>query len=418
MDNKEINVEILCVGTELLLGNIVNSNAQFISEELHNIGINLYFHSVVGDNFSRAVSAIENGFSRCNTIITTGGLGPTKDDMTKEAVAKYFDEPLVLFEKEKEKLISLFKNRNRPLSENNFRQVYFPKSAKIINNNNGTAPGMILEKDGKTLIMLPGPPNEMKPMLLDSVIPFLKTKSNRVFVSKTLNFIGIGESLLETKLSNLIDSQINPTIAPYAKIGYPILRITANSNSKEESQKMIEETSNEIEKIVGDYIFGYDDDTPEYSIVNKLISLNKTISFAESCTGGMLASKIVNINNSSKVFNESFVTYSNESKIKRLGVSKEILENFGDVSEECAKAMACGVRLATNSDIGVSITGIAGDISSDSKPIGLTYIALSTKDNTIVEEFNYAKKRNSNREIATIDALNIIIKHLKGYYNE
>ncbi len=408
------DVELLCVGTEILLGNIVNTNSQTISEELHNIGVNVFYHNVVGDNFDRVLNALEVSFSRSNTIITTGGLGPTKDDMTKEAISIYFDEPLVLFENEKEKLINYFNTRNRVMSENNLRQAYFPKCATIIKNNNGTAPGMILEKDGKTIIMLPGPPHEMLPMLKESVIPYLSARTNKLFVSKTMNFIGIGESALEDKISHLIDRQTNPTIAPYAKLGYPILRVTASGDSVEKCTELVENCCSEIKSLVGEQIFGYNEVTPEEVIVKSLIEKNMTIAFAESCTGGMTVSTLLNINNSSKVLNESFITYSNESKVNRLNVPVSILENHGAVSEECAYHMAIGVRQTSKSDIGISITGIAGDGGgSDTKPVGLVYIGLSTKDSTIVRQFNFSRKRNDNRRWATIGAFEMIIDFLK-----
>ncbi len=413
---ESINVEILCIGTEILLGNIVNSNSKVISEELHNIGVNVYHHSVVGDNLDRAVEALENGFKNSNVIITTGGLGPTKDDMTKEAVSKYFDAPQVLYEEEKEKLVNFFKSRNIEMPLSNLRQVHFPEGSIALDNPNGTAPGLILEKNDKTIIMLPGPPHEMKPMLMNLVIPYLQKRSNKVFFSKTLNFIGIGESALEERLESIIDAQTNPTIAPYAKIGYPILRVTASSEKLDKSMEMVEKTCEEIKSLASEHLFGYNEEEPQHAIVRMLTEKGLTISFAESCTGGMVASNIVDVNNSSTVFKESFVTYSNEAKAQRLGVKQETLENYGAVSKECAIEMAKGVRLVTNSDIGVSITGIAGDTGgTKEKPVGLTYICIDTEDTTFVKEFIFSRKRNDNRRNATINTFNIIIKYLKGY---
>ncbi len=413
---NKTNVEILCIGSEILLGNIVNTNAQVIANELHNIGVNVFNQSVVGDNLERCLKALEHGFESSNIIITTGGLGPTKDDMTKEAISSFFNAPQVLYEEEKEKLVNFFKTRNVPMPESNLRQVYFPKGATIIKNDNGTAPGMILEKDNKTIIMLPGPPHEMKPMLLDSVIPYLKSKSNKIFYSKMINFIGIGESALENKLIDLIENQTNPTIAPYAKIGYPLLRITASSSSLEESKKMVDQTCNEIKSIAKEHIFGYNEEEPQDAIVRLLLEQNKTISFAESCTGGMVTSSIVDVNNASKVLKESFITYSNEAKILRLGVLEETLKKYGAVSEQCAIEMAKGLRNTSKADIAVSITGISGDFGGTiEKPIGLTYICISSKDNTFVKEFNFGRTRNNNRRSATINAFNIIIKYLQGY---
>lgn len=419
MDNNSINVEIMSIGTEILLGNIVNTNSQFISQHLHDIGVNVYHHSVVGDNLDRVISCLENGFINSNVIITTGGLGPTKDDMTKEAVSKYFDEPLVLFPEEEKKLRDFFNKRGITMTENNLRQAYFPKGSQILVNNNGTAPGLILEKNGKTVIMLPGPPNEMTKMFTESVLPYLQKRSNKVFVSKTLNFIGIGESEMESKILDLIKNQENPTIAPYAKFGYPIIRITASGQNKEECENLIKPVEQNILSILGNYFFGTDETTPEEAVVKLLEKQNKTISFAESCTGGKLASTIINVNGSSKVLNESYITYSNEAKKRILGVSDEILEKYGAVSKECAILMAKGVRKISNSDIGVSVTGIAGDYGGTiDKPVGLTYICLSTEFEDKVYKFNFTRERNDNRHFATINALNITIKHLLGVCNE
>ncbi len=413
---KQINAQILCIGTEILLGNIVNSNSMFISNELHNIGVNVYRHAVVGDNMERCLEAFEEGFKHSNVIITTGGLGPTKDDMTKEAVSKYFNAELVLDIAEKEKLQNFFKSRDVEMTENNLRQVHFPVGSTVLKNNNGTAPGLILEKDDKTVIMLPGPPHEMKPMLIESVIPYLQKRSNKIFYSEMVNFIGIGESSLEDKLMDLINSQTNPTIAPYAKIGYPILRVTASSNSLDDSKKLVFDTLEKINSVAKEHIFGYNNEEPQDAIINMLLKTGNTISFAESCTGGMVASTLLDVNNSSKVFNESFITYSNESKIKRLGVKKQTLEDFGAVSKECAIEMAKGVRLVSNADIGISITGIAGDFgATDDKPVGRTYICIDTNDTTFVKEYNFGRKRNDNRRSATICAFNIIIKYLQGF---
>ncbi len=417
--NDKLNVEILCVGTELLLGNIVNSNAQYISEQLHNIGVNVFSHRVVGDNLNRVLDALENGFKHSNVIITTGGLGPTKDDMTKEAVSEFFKEPQVLNEEEKAKLENFFASRNVEMPKSNLRQVHFPNGSKVIVNNNGTAPGLILEKDGNTIIMLPGPPHEMKPMMQETVIPYLQSRSDKIFVSKTLNFIGIGESALEEKIENLIDAQTNPTIAPYAKIGYPILRVTASAKTEKEAFEMVEKTSKDIENKVSEYLFGYNETLPEEAVVELLIKNNLTISLAESCTGGMVASSLINVNNCSKVLNESFITYSNDAKIKYLGVTPDTLDSFGAVSEECAIEMANGVRKNTNSDIGVGITGIAGDFGgTEEKPVGLTYVCISTKDSCIVKKFNFSRKRNDNRRFATINTFNMLITYLKALKNE
>ncbi len=408
-----MNCEILAIGTELLLGNIVNTNAQFLSEELANIGIDVYRHTVVGDNFHRVITAIEEGFTRADIIITTGGLGPTKDDMTKEAVGKYFNKKLILDEEQKVILENLFKSRGYPLTENNYRQVYFPEGAIIMPNNNGTAPGVIINENGKMLLMFPGPPNELKPMWNESGFKFLQEKSSDVFVSKTLNFLGIGESALEDTIEDIIEAQSNPTVAPYAKDGYVILRITAKGKDKNYCKEIMKPTIEAIKSKVGNFIFGEDECLPQEAVVNSLIKNNKTIAIAESCTGGLVTSTLVEVDGVSQVLIDSVVTYSNESKISRINVSNDIIDKYGAVSQECAKAMAEGIRVTSGANIGVSITGIAGNSGgTEDKPVGLVYIGISTEKETRVYKYNFGGKRNHNRRRATLAVYTLLLKML------
>ncbi len=408
-----MNCEILAIGTELLLGNIVNSNAKFLSEELANIGIDVYRHTVVGDNFDRVVKAIEEGFARADIIITTGGLGPTKDDMTKEAVARYFNKKLVLVEEQKIILENLFKSRGYPITENNYRQAYFPEGGIIMPNNNGTAPGVIIDENGKLLLMFPGPPNELTKMWTETGLNYIKEKSSFVFVSKTLNFLGIGESALEDKIKDIIENQSNPTVAPYAKDGYAILRITAKGKDITDCEEMMKPTIEAIKDKVGQFVFGEDECLPQEAVVRSLIEKKKTIALAESCTGGLVTASLVDVDGVSEVLVESIVTYTNQSKISRINVNKDVIDKHGAVSEQCASEMAEGIRKTSGADIGVSITGVAGnDGGTLEKPVGLVFIGISTSDEVNVYKFNFGGKRNHNRRRATLTVFTLLLKML------
>lgn len=319
-----MKAEILCVGTELLLGDIVNTNAQYISKELANIGIEVYHHSVIGDNEDRLLKELERAFNYCDLVITTGGLGPTKDDLTKESVAKFFQEDLVLHEKslkQIEKRLSCF---NKSMTESNKKQAYFPKNCEILENPNGTAPGFIIEKDNKIAIILPGPPYEMQPMFENKVIPYLEKLTNSTIKSKVLRITGIGESDVADLISDILESQTNPTVAPYAKQGETTLRITAKANSEEKALNLIVPIEKNIRQILEDNIYGSGETSLEEVVANILVKRNLTIATAESCTGGLLAGKLINFPGISSVFLEGAITYSNESKINRLNVKKRL----------------------------------------------------------------------------------------------
>lgn len=409
-----MNCELIAIGTELLLGNIANTNGKFLSNELANIGINVYRHTVVGDNKDRLIEVIDDAFKRCDLIITTGGLGPTKDDLTKEAISEYFDCPLELFEDEKAKLEGLFKNSNYVLSQNNYRQVYFPKDSIPLNNNHGTASGCLIEKNGKYLAMLPGPPKECTNMYRDSLLPHLLKFSEDIFISKYINFIGIGESQLEEMLLPLIERQTNPTIAPYAKGGYVSIRVTAKCKNAIDGEKLIEPITKEIQDLVEQNIYSYEDITPPQALVNLLLEKNLTISSAESITGGLFASSIISISNASKVINESYITYSNEAKTRILGVSEDTLKKHGAVSPEVAKEMAIGLKKATGADIAVSFTGIAGPTGeTKEKPVGLVYIGINYKNNTYTYKYNFRGNRDNVRNRCIYSAIYEIFKLLK-----
>ena len=409
-----MTAEILAVGTELLLGDTLNTNAQYLSKELAGLGVAVYHQTVVGDNPARLEKAYAEAFERADVVITSGGLGPTKDDLTKEIGAEYFGKKLELVPEAFEVLKSHFSRMRRLMTQNNEKQAHFPVGSTIIPNSNGTAPGCIIEENGKILIMLPGPPRELVPMFEETVAPYLRERTDGMYVSRILRICGVGESSAEEMIKDLIEAQSNPTIAPYAKTNELTFRVTASAHTEEEAQKLMEPTIKELYNRFGDNIYGEGKETSlAQVVVNKLIEKNMTIAVAESCSGGMVASAIVDIAGSSMVFMEGVVTYSNESKIKRLGVKEETLEKFGAVSEETAEEMAAGVAKSAGTNIGIGITGIAGpDGGSEEKPVGLVYIGICINGKTEVREFKYSGNRQRIRGRAvtsTFDTLRRLI---------
>ncbi|MEG2936444.1 MAG: competence/damage-inducible protein A, partial [Clostridium sp.] len=348
--------EILAVGTEILLGDIVNTNAQYISKRLSEEGVFVYHQSVVGDNPDRLKQAYELAFSRADLVITTGGLGPTKDDLTKETAFEYFGMNSVCHEESLKQIKEYFAKINKPLGKTNEKQAYFPEEAIVLKNNNGTAPGCIIEEASKVLVMLPGPPREMKAMFEESVIPYLRKYSKEVLVSKILRVIGVGESAVAELIGDLIDNE-NPTVAPYAKEGEMIFRITARAESEEAAKGLIVPVEAKIRNILGDNIYGEGETTLEDILGNMLIEKGLTIATAESCTGGMVAARLINYPGISASILEGAVTYSNEAKVRRLGVKEKTLNIFGAVSEETAREMAEGIARTSGADIGIATTG-------------------------------------------------------------
>ncbi|MBC2575772.1 competence/damage-inducible protein A [Peptostreptococcus canis] len=414
-----MNVEIISVGTELLLGDILNTNAQYLSKELALLGINVFSQMTVGDNIERLKRCFEFAFKRADVIITTGGLGPTTDDITKEAAASYFEQEMFIDDESWEKIQNKcikFSGNKGSIPQNNIRQAMFPKEAIIIPNNNGTAPGAIFEKNGKKIIVMPGPPREMKAMFVESILPILKNGSGYIIDSKYLRFFGIGESALEIKLINILDSQTNPTVALYAKEGEVLVRVTAMCNTQIECDKLLNEKIAEIKNICGEYIYliGGDEisssQTELDNVVGKmLVESNLKIAVAESCTGGLVSSCLINYPGISKVFLEGCIAYSNEAKVDRLSVKLSTLKKYGAVSHETAKEMAIGIAKNMNANIGVSTTGIAGPGGgSNQKPVGLVYIGIYINGNVYSFEKVFPGDRRKIRERATREALNLI----------
>lgn len=404
--------EIISVGTELLLGQIVNTNAKYISLKLSTVGIDVFFQTNVGDNSKRLKECLEIAVKRSDVIILTGGLGPTMDDLTKETVAEFFDLPLIEDTDSKLSIENYFNKSNRKMTANNYKQALFPEGSKILPNKIGTAPGCILKKNGKIIIILPGPPSELIPMFDNYVYPYLKNMSDKIIVSKVIKIFGIGESKVEDMVNDLLISS-NPTVAPLIGDGIVTLRITAKSDNKEEAENMISKIEKKIKDVIGDYIFGSDDETMEYVIFNLLRERNLTLTTAESCTGGLLSKMITDIPGSSEIFKYGFVTYSNEAKQKMLGVSKQTLEKYGAVSIETAKEMAVNAKEIANADYSVSITGIAGpDGGTEKKPVGLVYIGLSYNNEFYVRKTLTMGVRQRIRLISALNAMDMIRRHI------
>ena len=405
-----MKAEIIAVGTEILLGDIVDTNAQFLSKKLAEAGIEVFHQRVIGDNEERLFDALENAFKSCDLVITTGGLGPTEDDLTKETVCKYFNMTSVLHEKSYEELNKFYDRLSKKMTKNNLKQVYFPKEAVVLDNPNGTAPGAILEKDGKIAIILPGPPREMKPMYNNHVHDYLKSKGDGVIISKVLRVLGIGESGAADKIKDIIKEGINPTVAPYAKEEDVIFRVTAKAKTDEDAIKLINPVANKvIERLGLDYYGEGEDSKIEFVLGKILVEKKLKIATAESCTGGMIASKLISYPGISEVFLEGAVTYSNEAKIRTLKVKDETLAKYGAVSEETAREMAVGIANRAGADISVVTTGIAGPGGgTEEKPVGLVYIGLYYKGSVEAYRYVFNGDRDKVRSRATITALDIV----------
>ncbi len=395
-----MNAEIIAVGSELLLGQITNTNARYISSQLAELGINVYYHTVVGDNADRLKDSIQLAESRADLIIFSGGLGPTKDDLTKETIAHHLQTQLVMDDKAMISIEAFFKRINRPMTDNNKKQALVLENCQVLANHNGMAPGMFYSNQKKIYILLPGPPKEMEPMFQLEAKPLLAKWLNQgeVIVSHVLRFYGIGEAELETKIHDLLDVQSNPTIAPLASDGEVMLRITAKTSTDQEAKALISQTEQLLMDRVGTYLYGYNDDSLASRTVEVLQEKNWTISAAESLTAGLFQSELAAIPGASSVLIGGMVTYSTESKIRQLGVPQEIIEKHGVVSGECAVAMAMRVKEAFNTDIGVGLTGAAGPSSLEGKPAGTVWIAIACPNGIAKSyELHLSDMRNTNR---------------------
>lgn len=402
-----MKAEIITVGTEILLGDILNTNCRYLSRELAAMGIEMYYQITVGDNEERLLKTLEESLNRSDIVICTGGLGPTEDDITKEVCAKYFGYELELYKPSLDAMIERFKHMNRVPTKNNEKQAYFPKEAYILKNDNGTAPGCIMKKEGKMIVVLPGPPKEMESMFENYVKPYLSKLTDDVIESEVLRIIGVGESKVENDILDIIDSQTNPTIATYAK-GYECtLRITAKAKSVEEAKELIKPMSDEMKRRFGQSLYATGETSIEEVVAKMLVENNLKIAVAESCTGGMVSASLINYPGISSVFMEGCVTYSNEAKMKSLGVKKETLDVYGAVSDKCAKEMASGVAARYNTNVGIATTGIAGPGGgTDEKPVGLVYFGIYINGKVITKKYVFNGDRQGVRERATRTILN------------
>lgn len=376
--------DILCVGTELLLGEVVNTNAAYISKKLADFGVSVFHHAVVGDNPERLKEALDLALSRSDLVVMSGGLGPTFDDLTKETVASKFGLSMHTDEETLENIKKFFASRGNGLctmTKNNLKQAEIPDGAVALANPNGTAPGILLERDGKTVIMLPGPPRELCPLMDGAVSDYLRKNTESVLVSHNLHIIGMGESAVEETLRELMTTSENPTIAPYAGDGEMRLRITAKAKNEADGEALCQAMIAKVKATpVGEFIYGIDVGSTERAVVNALIESKLTISTAESCTGGLIAKKITDVSGASAVYMGSCVTYANEAKVKLVGVKEETLKAYGAVSEQTAAEMAKGVREALGTDIGISTTGIAGPGGgTPEKPVGTIFVGISSR---------------------------------------
>lgn len=402
-----MKAEIITVGTEILLGDILNTNTHYLSNELANMGVDVYYQITVGDNENRLLNQLEESFKRSDLVVLTGGLGPTEDDLTKEVCAKYLNLDMEFHQPSWDKIIEIHNKMKRIPTENNKKQAYFPVNSIILPNEYGTAPGCIMEKDNKTIIVMPGPPREMKPMFDNFVKQFLQKNSEDILKSKVIRIIGVGESKVENDLLDLIQKQVNPTIATYAKDGECTVRITAKGKTVEEVEQLILPVAKEIKNRFKETVYGEDETTIEDEVAKLLVKNNLTISVAESCTGGMVSSSLINYPGISSVFIEGCVTYSNEAKMKNLNVREETLNLVGAVSEQCAKEMAEGVAARHNTNIGLSTTGIAGpEGGSEEKPVGLVYMGIKINNKTIVKKYIFNGDRQQIRYRACKTLLN------------
>lgn len=410
-----MDAEIIAVGSELLLGQIANTNAQYISQRLSSVGVNVYYHTVVGDNKERLLKALEIACKRANIIITTGGLGPTMDDLTKETIAEYLGMELMLHQPSAQAIREYFARRGRVMTENNLKQAMFPREAIVLPNAVGTAPGAIIEKDGKTFIILPGPPFEMQPMFENHVIPYLAQRENQKIFSRVLRIYGIGESAVEEMIKDLLEKQTNPTIAPLAAYGEVTLRLTVKCPRSQDPLELIKPVEDEIRRRLGQAVYGIDDDRLETVVARLLKERGLTLAMAESCTGGLISNLLTDVPGISENLLETCVTYSNQAKINRLGVKHETLEAYGAVSPQTAQEMAEGILRTSGADIGLAVTGIAGPGGgTPEKPVGLVYIAIAMDGNVEVKRIYNQGDRKRIKLSTANTALDLLRRKLLG----
>lgn len=414
-----LTVELISVGTELLLGNIVNTNATYLSEKCAAQGLACYFQTVVGDNEERLSMVLKTALDRSDIVILSGGLGPTEDDLTKETAAKVCGRPLVLHEASKTAIEEYFSRRGIKPTDNNWKQAMLPEGAIVMENHNGTAPGVIIETKKNKVILLPGPPNELIPMFEESVLPYLEKLTEQVICSQTVKICGVGESQAETMVKDLIDAQTNPTIATYAKTGEVHIRVTASAADRKAAMKLIKPVVKELKNRFGNSIYTTEEGvTLEQSVVDLIKANDFTITCAESCTGGLLSARLVNVPGVSDVYKFGVTTYSNKAKKRILGVKKPVLQKHTAVSRQVAEDMAEGAAEFAKADVAVAVTGLAGPEGDGDRPAGLVYIACSVKGTTVAEEYHFSGNRNKIRESAAACALILTRRCLLEYMSK
>lgn len=412
--------EIICVGTELLLGNTVNTNGTFLAERCAYLGMSCYYQTVVGDNPDRLRDVIKTALGRSDVLILSGGLGPTEDDLTKETAADVLNIPLIMHEESKEHIISYLAGRGRKITDNNWKQAMVPEGSIVLKNANGTAPGIIIDTEGKITVLLPGPPGELVPMFLNQVEPYLASKSGDAAIySRMVKLVGVGESTAEEEISDLI-SGTNPTVATYAKVGEVHIRVTARADDMESAIRLVKPVVRDLKSRFGVAVYTTEPEvTLEDSIIELMSKNNMKLVTAESCTGGMVAARLINVSGASEVFAEGFITYSNEAKRNRLEVKKSTLQKYGAVSRETADEMASGGCKVSGADACVAITGIAGPLGgTNEKPVGLVYIGCCVCGKTTVKEYHFHGNRNKIRESATCAALTLLRECLLIHLSE
>ena len=411
-------VELLAVGTELLLGGTANTDAQLLSQELSGLGLNVYYHSVVGDNPERLRRSVELACSRADVILTTGGLGPTCDDLTKRVVAEVFGKPLVFHPDCAQAIRDYFVRSGREMTDNNLQQAWLPEGCTVLENRWGTAPGCAFQSGGHWVVMLPGPPGECLPMFREQAAPWLARLEEGVIRSQTLRVFGWGESQVENLLRERMKQLTNPTLAPYAKEGEVELRITAKAGDPDSAQALIAPVEREVRELLGALIYGTGEDSLEKVALMGLKARGLSLGTAESCTGGLMAKRLTDLPGASAVFRGGVVSYTNEVKSRLLGVSGQLLEARGAVCAEVAQAMAQGARRALGCDVAVATTGVAGPDSDDwGNPVGLVYVALDTPEGGWIRALNLAGakvRRDRVRVLAANHGFDMIRRWLGG----
>lgn len=413
-NNPTKNGEILCVGTELLLGDILNTNAQFLSREASKLGLNIYYETVVGDNEDRLLKALKTA-ERSDIILICGGLGPTPDDITRDTVAKALGLPLHKDDGILKEIEDYYRRQNRKMPKDVSRQAEIVPDCTVFQNRIGTAPGLAIQKDGRHYILMPGPPRELTRMFEHDIAPYLKKLFKRTLVSRDLMIFGMGESEVADKLGALLDGK-NPTVATYAKLSEVLVRVTAAAETQEDAEKVADATAKTVQKCLGDVVYSQNGESLAFQTVSLLKQHCLTVATAESCTGGLLASYLTDISGASAVFKTGIVSYANETKARLLGVAPETLNTFGAVSAQTAAAMAEGVRRSDGGNLGVGITGVAGPEPSEGKPVGLVFVSLSDGKTVWIRKLSaaYLEDRERVRHYAALTALDLIRRYISA----